>query len=164
MHKLPPETKAELERKLLDQSHDGYVKLSEWLDGIGYKISKSALHTYDQQLQRVRERILVHTETVRHLSLMTNGVDFSTMAIQFAQAALSVATEELLSDKNIPPTDKANALSQAARALADTVRASTNRERWQDEAKTRAEQASGREKKTIDIESFNVAWEMVYGR
>jgi len=48
---LPPEIKAELDRKLVESAFSGAIGLSEWLEGKGYSISRKTIQRYSQQFK-----------------------------------------------------------------------------------------------------------------
>lgn len=56
---LPPEVRAELDRKLIGSGFGGYTQLSEWLKESGHSICRSSLHEYgvklEEQMTSMRE-------------------------------------------------------------------------------------------------------------
>jgi len=50
--KLPTSVRSQLDRKLRDAAYGDYVALSEWLTGLGFAISKSALHSHGVTLRK----------------------------------------------------------------------------------------------------------------
>lgn len=65
---LPEEIKSELNQKLVEQAFSGYDDLSEWLEGIGYEISKSAIHRYGKEFKVQLEAIKVATEQAKAIA------------------------------------------------------------------------------------------------
>lgn len=54
---LPEEIKSQLNQKLVEQAFSHYEELSEWLETIGYEISKSAIHRYGKDFKSQLEAI-----------------------------------------------------------------------------------------------------------
>ena len=53
---------AELNRRIRDNGFGGYRELAEWLQSEGFEISKSAVHSHGQALQRQIEKIRAASE------------------------------------------------------------------------------------------------------
>lgn len=49
VNQLPDPIKKELNKKLTESSFSGYVQLTEWLNSLGYPVSKSSLHRYAER-------------------------------------------------------------------------------------------------------------------
>jgi hypothetical protein len=50
--KLPPQLRAELDRRIIDRGFGGYQHLAEWLQAQGYQISDDSIQRYGAKLQR----------------------------------------------------------------------------------------------------------------
>jgi hypothetical protein len=49
VNQLPDDVKQELNKKLTENSFSGYVQLTEWLNSLGYAVSKSSVHRYAER-------------------------------------------------------------------------------------------------------------------
>lgn len=65
---LPEEVKTQLNQKLVEQAFSRYEDLSEWLDTIGYEISKSAIHRYGKEFKSQLEAIKLATEQAKAIA------------------------------------------------------------------------------------------------
>ena len=63
--RLPPELRAEFERRLIEGSFSDYRGLSRWLSGHGYYISHTSLHKHGQALEHRLEVLKLATEQAR---------------------------------------------------------------------------------------------------
>ncbi len=115
---LPADVRAELDRMLIDRAFSGYEDLSEWLQGKGYGIGKSALHEYGSHLERRIEQIRASTEQAQALidSAPDDAGAMSAAALQQVQARIF---DMMLAAEG----GELKELAATARALADTARA-----------------------------------------
>jgi hypothetical protein len=73
--RLPPELRAEFERRLIEGSFSDYRGLSRWLNGHGYYISYSSLHKHGRALERKLEVLKLATEQARAVVDASGGAD-----------------------------------------------------------------------------------------
>jgi uncharacterized protein DUF3486 len=73
--RLPPELRAEFERRLIEGSFSDYRGLSRWLNGHGYYISHASLHTHGKALERKLEVLKLATEQARAVVDASGGAD-----------------------------------------------------------------------------------------
>ena len=73
--RLPPELRAEFERRLIEGSFSDYRGLSRWLNGRGYYISHASLHKHGQALERKLEVLKLATEQARAVVEAAGGAD-----------------------------------------------------------------------------------------
>jgi hypothetical protein len=52
VYALPPNVRAEIERRLVENGFSDYVSLADELKKRGHKVSKSALHRFGQALEK----------------------------------------------------------------------------------------------------------------
>lgn len=135
---LPDEVREELDRRLIENHFSGYVELSEWLDGLGYSISKSTAHKYGQeleerinQLQRATEQAKIIAESV--------GDDENAMGEALSRLAQHKAFEVLMHASGDPEKISFPAL---CRAIADLNRSSISVKQYRAEVKKRAKDAA----------------------
>lgn len=67
---LPDEVRAQLNVKIKANGFGGYRDLAAWLQGEGYEISKSAVHSHGQKLQAQIKKIRAATEQADYLRTM----------------------------------------------------------------------------------------------
>ncbi len=116
---LPADLRAELDRRLIEGAFSGYEALADWLAGNGHAIGKSALNRYGRDLERRVERIRFATEQAE--ALVAAAPD-ETGAL--ADASLRMAQEQIYSLLYAAEGGNLKDAAAAARALAETVRAS----------------------------------------
>ena len=56
-YKLPPEVRAELDRRLVASGFGAYRRHAAWLRGLGHQISKSAVAVYGEHLRAKYEPV-----------------------------------------------------------------------------------------------------------
>lgn len=166
--KLPAELKAQLERLLVDRSHDGYAALAAWLAEQGYEISKSSLHRADQRIQRVMAQIKASAEAARLLAQAApdEADEHSAAVIRMVQSALFDAMLKVREAEDADPAEQVKLLSAAARAIAEASRASIGQKKWAEEVKTKLdaiEREAGRAGRTLDAETLKAVREGLYG-
>lgn len=166
---MPPAVRAWLERVLVDGSHAGYVALAALCKDKGIEISHSALHRYDQRLQRTMAAIKASTEAARLIaqSAPDHADEHSAAVIRMVQSSLFDAMVRVREAADADPAEQVKLLSQAARAVAEASRASIGQKRWQDEvtAKLAALERDAERKggKRLDSETLKAVREALYG-
>lgn len=73
--RLPPELRAEFERRLVEGSFSDYRGLSRWLNGRGYYISHTSLHRYGTALELKLKALKLATEQARAVVDASGGAD-----------------------------------------------------------------------------------------
>ncbi len=116
---LPADLRRELDRRLIEGAFSGYEALADWLAERGHAIGKSALHEYGRDLERRIERIRHATEQAEALVAATPD---ETAAL--ADASLRMAQEQIYTLLYAAEGGDLKEAAAAARALAETVRAS----------------------------------------
>lgn len=155
IEKMPAPVRQWLERVLLDRSHDGYVALSALLKERGFDISHAAVHRFDQSLQRSMADIRATQEAARMIveAAPDEADEQSAAVIRMVQSQLFTAMLRLREAEDADPAEKVKLLSQAARAAADTSRASVGNKRWAQEVRQRLdtlEQEARKQGVTLD--------------
>ena len=115
---LPEDVRRELEQRLIGGGFSDYSGLAEWLAGQGYEISRAAVHSYGQKMERRVEQIRLATEHAEAL------VEASGDTAALADASMRVIQERMWDVLIASDEGDVKTLSAAARALADTARAS----------------------------------------
>jgi hypothetical protein len=165
---LPQSVRAELERLLADQAHGGYEALARWLAEQGYQISKSALHRYDQRIQRSMAAIRASTEAARLIAQASpdDADEHSAAVIRMVQSALFDAMLAVREAEDADPAEQVKLLTHAARAVAEASRASIGQKKWAEEVRQKldaVEKAAARDGKRLDAATLAAIREGLYG-
>lgn len=135
VYTLPPELRADLDKRLIDSGFAGYRGLSAWLDEQGYQISKSALHTYGSNLEVDFERTMAAVQRTQRLAQAyadanpdeRNALTGATVRIaQESLLRITIAMSQAEED----PAALAKLMPNVTRALADLGRLDISREKW----------------------------------
>jgi hypothetical protein len=143
VYELPPDLRAELDRRLIDSGFGGYRDLAAWLNEQGYQIGKSALHTYGSALEQDFETTMASVQRTQQ------------MAVAFAEAnpdergALVGATARIASETLLritlamnkmedDPAQAAKLMPGIARALGDLGRLTISQEKWAQDLREQA--------------------------
>ena len=135
---LPGDLRRELDAALIESAFSNYRGLADWLAGKGYRISKSALHDYGTALESRIERIRYATEQAEAL---VAAVPDDGLAL--ADASIRLAQEQIYSLLYHAESGDLKATAGAARAIADTIRASISLRRDRREVLAEAAEAAG---------------------
>jgi len=165
---LPPSLRAELERVLVDKTHGGYLALAAWLGEHGFEISHASVHRYDQRLQRVMGRIRAAAEAavILNRAAPDEADEQSAATIRMVQSSLFEAMTQIAEADDADPAEQVKLLSTAARAVAEASRASIGNKRWQEEVRSRLDQAESvaqKAGKRLDPETLKAVREALYG-
>lgn len=134
---LPPEVRAELDRRLIAHAFGNSVGLSEWLAEKGYEIGKSAVGLRGQRLKRRLSAITASTEAMKMVAEAApdDADDRSNAIISLVQTDLFEALVEFQEaaaedDDAITPAERIALYSKAAKNIATLTRASVARNKW----------------------------------
>ena len=115
---LPEDVRRELDRRLIERGFGSHAELADWLQAKGYEIARPSVQRHSQNLQSRIEKIQLATQGAEAL------VDAAGDTGALADASMRLIQERMW-DVLIASEDKdIKKLSSAARALADTARAS----------------------------------------
>lgn len=126
---LSPEHKAELNKRL-QQGFNGYADLTDWLNELGYQISKSSVHRYGQKLERKLATVQASTQAALMIAEATpdDGDARSQAVLSMVQTELfnalidlQTATDE---DGDVDPEKRIGMLAKAGKGIAEIVKAS----------------------------------------
>lgn len=136
---LAPHIKKALDHRLVAEGFKGYAELAEWLQTMGYTVSKSAIHRYGQTFGDKLDTLKLVTEQAR--AVVEASPD--------NEGAVNDALVRLVQEKLFgvlidldPVTIKKEKLSYLAKAIADLGRASVQQKQWMTKFKDRAAQAA----------------------
>ncbi len=135
---LPPETKAELDRRLLAGGFRGYEELELWLRELGYQIGKSSIHRYGSKLEERLDQLKRSTDQAKAL-VAASPDDAGDMS----QAVLRLMQEKIFSalmEMEVDPDDQS--LGGLAKALAPLVRANIAQQKHATEVREKARDAA----------------------
>ena len=115
---FPEAVRRELDERLIRGGFAGYDDLAAWLTAQGCEIGVSSVKRYGAELERRVERIRLATEQAEAL------VDAAGDTGALADASMRLIQERMWDVLSKADEGDVKALSAAARALADTARAS----------------------------------------
>lgn len=136
---LPEELRREVDRRLLENGFSNYVEMAEWLNDLGYEISKSSLGRHGKTIKDRVDMVRIATE---HARVIVEEAPDDEGAMN--EALLRLTQERLFQvmlafDANkIEDMD----LSKITRAIADLGRASINQKKWKAEVRRKAQAAA----------------------
>tara|TARA_B100000700_G_scaffold243998_1_gene272047 strand:- start:1588 stop:2133 length:546 start_codon:yes stop_codon:yes gene_type:complete len=174
VYDLPPELRDELNEKLVSTGFQGYAGLADWLAEHGFKVSRSSVQRYGQDLQEEFDEAMgdVRKTTELARAMASEGEDESGHLID---ATARIVQDQLLRitiamrKAEHEPEDAAKHLASVTRALADIGRVSLGQKKWAREIlqEKRAELEGKVDKaakgKTLTVEDFKAAVAEVYG-
>lgn len=136
---LPEPVRRQLHAKLVDSGFAGYDALVEWLQSLGYEISRSAVHRYGQTFEERLHLVRVSSEQARAVVEAAPDLEgaMSDALIRLVQDRLFTVLVEINQD---PKTIKD--LPKIARAVADLSRSTVNLRKYQTEVRKRADDAA----------------------
>lgn len=126
---LPDAIRAELNAKIKANGFGGYRDLAAWLQGEGFEISKSAVHTHGQRLQKQVEKIRAAAEGADYLRTLYPDDDGA-----MTDATLRIIQAELfnyIQDLELKPGSIAP--DKLARLVKDIAHASISQKKLQND-------------------------------
>ncbi|TBW58545.1 DUF3486 family protein [Marinobacter halodurans] len=153
VYDLPQDLREELNERLVSTGFQGYDGLTQWLEERGYKLSRSAVHRYGQDLQEEFEEAMGDvrktTELARAMASNQDDesghlIDATARIVQDQLLRISIAMRKAEDD----PAKAAKQLGSVTRALAEIGRVSLGQKKWARElrlevAREAAEAAEG---------------------
>jgi hypothetical protein len=151
---LPPDVRADLDRRLIANGFGGCVALSEWLAEQGYEISKTTVGLRGQRLKQRLAAITASTEAMKMVAAAApdDADDRSNAIISLVQTDLFEALVEFQSaaaedDDTTTPADRIALYSKAAKNIATLTRAAVARNKWAAEVTRKLDDARAEIKK-----------------
>lgn len=143
IYDLPPETREELNERLVSSGFQGYQELSEWLSERGIQISRSSVQRYGQDLQEEFELAMGDVrKTTEMAKAFTESNDDTKGALVDATARM--VQEQLLRitmalrNAEHEPHKAAKYIASVTHALADIGRMSISQKKWAVEVRHKA--------------------------
>ncbi len=140
---LPKDVRAWLEKALVDGNFSDYRMLEDALRDKGFQISKSVIHRFGQKIERRFAAIKASTEAAR---ILTEGAADdhdarSEAVIALVQTELfeSIVNLQEATEEGLPPAERINLLSSAAKNIATLARASVNQKKFRLDEQARIE-------------------------
>lgn len=135
VYDLPPELREELNERLVSTGFQGYEGLAKWLEERGFKLSRSSVQRYGQDLQEEFEEAMGDVRKTTSLARAMAAED------EDEDGALIDATARIVQDQLLrisvamrkaehEPEVAAKHLSSVTRALADIGRVSLGQKKW----------------------------------
>ena len=160
---LPPEIKAELDRRLVGGRFAGYDALTEWLAEQGVEISRSAVHRYGQEFEARCESIKIATEQAKAIVGVV-GDDEGNMNEALIRLIQQLSFDILIKNQD---EDMAAILPKMGVMVAKLSKASVDQKKYATEVRKKIEQAvvniESKTKKRMDPELFKLVKEEFYG-
>lgn len=162
---LPPEIKAELDRRLITGAFAGYDALAEWLAAQGVEISRSAVHRYGQEFESRCEAIKVATEQAKAIVSVV-GDDEGNMNEALIRLIQQLSFDILIKNQD---EDMTALLPKMGVMVAKLSKASVDQKKWQRDTREKAVQAvknietKAAGKKSLDPETMKIIKEEIYG-
>lgn len=131
---LPEAVREDLNRRLVDGGFCGYESLSDWLQGQGYQISRSAVHRYGAALEAEFSDAMADARRANEIGRAAMGDDDGS---GLRRSMTAIAQETLLrilmglrkaeaagadEEGNVDPAELARSMSMVTRAMADLGR------------------------------------------
>lgn len=171
---LPENVRREFELKLAQNGFADYTALTEWLNGQGYEISRSAVHRYGKQVQERFESIKATTEAARLIAEGAADDDDSRTA-----AIMGLMQEELfnlliemkkISREELPTLARFELMTEASRKVSSFSQASTRLKEYQAKVKDKMaakfaelEAESAKQDSGLDTDTLQRIRREVYG-
>ena len=170
---LPPDIKAELNRRLIAGSFAGYDEQIDWLNeqlasaGLEVSISRSALHRYGQEFEEKCAAIKIATEQAKAI-VEAMGDDAGQMGDALTSLCQEKAFQILVKMQEIEPEDVD--FSKLTVAISKLNKTAVDQKKWQRDMKEKAVQAvknietkATTGKKSLDPETMKIIKEEIYG-
>ncbi len=127
---LPPEIQEELNKKLIENTFSGYDGLEDWLEGMGFQISKSAIHRHGQEFEKKLVALKLATDQAK--AVVDGSPD--------DEGAMSEALIRLMQQKAFDTLmnlsgDQDISLTALGRMIADLSRASISQKKFMEEVR-----------------------------
>ena len=142
---FPADVRRELDARLIGGGFQGYAGLAGWLASRGFEIGRSSVQRYGADLERRIERIRLATEHAEAL------VEAAGETGALADASMRLIQEKMWDVLSASDEKDVKALSAAARALADTARASVAIQQERRKVLAEAAAAAGAEARRLGI-------------
>lgn len=146
---LPPDTRRELDRRLIANGFGGTVALSEWLAGQGYEISKSTVGVHNQRLKRRLAAVTASTEAAKLIAATApdeaddrSNAIISLIQSDFFEALVEFQDAQDADGEAIKPAERIALYSKAAKNIASLTRASVARLKWAAEVRVKIDAAA----------------------
>lgn len=137
---MPPEVRAELDRRLIEGSFSGYRALAKWLGEQGCSITPSAVQRYGSQLELKLEAVKLATQQARAVVKASPDDDG-----KMNEALLRLVQQHLfylLVELKTADVSKVN-LAALARSVAQMARASVIQRKFAEEMRAKVAQRVG---------------------
>ena len=143
VYDLPAELRDELNSRLVSSGFQGYEQMATWLAARGFKVSRSSVQRYGQDLQEEFELAMGDvrktTELARAMTAEQEDesgvlIDATARIVQDQLLRISIAMRTAETE----PEEAAKHLSKVTRALADIGRVSLGQKKWAREVRKEA--------------------------
>lgn len=135
VYELPPELRDELNERLVSSGFQGYEQMANWLEERGFKVSRSSVQRYGQDLQEEFEMAMGDVrKTTEMAKAFTESDDDSKGSL--VDATARIVQEQLLRitialrKAEHEPEKAAKYMASITHALADIGRMSLGQKKW----------------------------------
>lgn len=142
---LPPETRKELDERLIASGFGNSIGLSEWLADQGYEISKTTVNDHAQRLKRRLASITATTEAMKQVNTAapddfddSSGSIIRLVQSDFFEALLEFQEAAAQDSEEISPAQRIVLYSKASKSIAEIVRAAVTRNKFVAELREKA--------------------------
>ncbi|WP_325950199.1 DUF3486 family protein [Pseudomonas putida] len=142
VYDLPTEVREELNARLVGNGFQGYAGLAKWLEEHGFKVSRSSVHRYGQDLQQDFEEAMGDVRKTQELAraMVSEQEDESGALID---ATARIVQDQLLRisiamrNAEHEPEKAAKHLASVTKALSQVGRLSLTQKKWASEVEAR---------------------------
>lgn len=151
---LPQELREELNQRLVSSGFQDYEGLTDWLEERGFKVSRSSVHRYGQDLQEEFEEAMGDvrktTELARAMATDQEDqsghlIDATARIVQDQLLRIAIAMRKAEED----PAKAAKQLGSVTRALAEIGRVSLGQKKWAAEVRKEVVQEAAEAAETV---------------
>lgn len=143
---LPPKVLAAFERRLAENGFSNYTELTEWLNGQGYEVSRSAVHRYGQKVERRFASIKASTEAARLIAegAADEGDTRSEALMAMLQTELFDALVQIgeMDNEELGALDRFGVMAEGAKKISGLISASTRLKEYQAKVKAKVQAAA----------------------
>lgn len=133
---LPDEVRKELEQRLIKGSFSGYVALAEWLNELGFEISKSSVHRFGSNFEERLRALKVATDQAKAIAEASEddaGLMNDALIRLVQTKTFELLVELQADDKKLP---------KIGRMVADLARAAVSQKKWMNEKEAEVKKAA----------------------
>lgn len=169
---LPENIRLAFERRLAENGFANYTELTEWLNGQGYEVSRSAVHRYGQKIERRFANIKASTEAARLIAegAADEGDARSEALMAMLQTEYALVQIGEIPDEELDAVERFGMMAEGAKKVSGLISASTRLKQFQAALKEKMAQKfaeleaeSAKQGSGIDADTLQRIRQEVYG-